>query len=267
MTIMRRRRPAAGLVFVSVLLISGCSAATAPQSAATPDSPSANSAPAGGEPDAAFECNGRFVDPKTFQSGIRADELPEEDAAGIDAGVDDAGQRGLIGELSAWVVAARSEESVTLLRPQEIEGDYEVVMFDRMDEAPATGKPGWMLTSSASCTLALDPAPLAPADVSLDPGAAPDAGSTQLALLVTERDCNSGEDAEGRVELLSLEETDTAVIVRVAVRPHAEGAFTCQSNPPTPFTLDLSEPLGERALLDGTFVTPRPIPVQTPPPP
>lgn len=267
MRTMRRRRSIIGLALASALLMTGCSAGMASHSPAGPGGPatSPSTSPSGrdGDFDAVYECNGRPVDPKTFHAGLHADQLPEADAEGIAAAADDGGFGGFIGDPAAWIIAVHSEASITLLRPEDVDGDYEVVVFDRMDQVPSTGEPGWMLTSSASCTLSLDPAPLTPADVSLDPDAMPDAESTRLALLVTERDCNGGQDAEGRVELVSLEETAEAVIVRVAIRPHTDGAFTCQSNPPTPFTVDLSEPIGEREVLNGTFVTPKPITVPT----
>lgn len=262
MTTTRKRWTRVGLAVVSALVLAGCSGAPVPSSTAAPESTAAaDSAPPADS--VAYECNGRFVDPETYNADVRADQLPAEDAAGIAAGAADMGDDALLADPSAWIIAARSGSSVTLLRPLEAEGDYDVVVFDEMDEVPATGEPGWMLTSSASCTLALDPAPLTSVQVTLDPAAATDADSTQLALLVTERECNSGRDAEGRIELVSLQETADAVIVRVAVSPHTEdAAHTCQSNPPTPFTVELAEPLGNREVLDGSLVVPRPIPVQ-----
>lgn len=262
MTTTQKRWTRVGLAVVSALVLAGCSGAPVPSSTAAPESTAAadSASPADS---VAYECNGRFVDPETHNADVRADQLPAEDAAGIAAGAADMGDDALLADPSAWIIAARSGSSVTLLRPLEAEGDYDVVVFDEMDEVPATGEPGWMLTSSASCTLALDPAPLTSAQVTLDPAAATDADSTQLALFVTERECNSGRDAEGRIELVSLQETADAVIVRVAVSPHTEdAAHTCQSNPPTPFTVELDEPLGDREVLDGSLVVPQPIAVQ-----
>ena len=262
MTTTRKRWTRVGLAVVSALVLAGCSGAPVPSSTAAPESTAAaDSAPPADS--VAYECNGRFVDPETYNADVRADQLPAEDAAGIAAGAADMGDDALLADPSAWIIAARSGSSVTLLRPLEAEGDYDVVVYDEMDEVPATGEPGWMLTSSASCTLALDPAPLTSAVVALDPAAATDADSTQLALLVTERECNSGRDAEGRIELVSLQETADAVIVRIAVSPHTEdAAHTCQSNPPTPFTVELAEPLGDREVLDGSLVIPQLIPAQ-----
>lgn len=89
------------------------------------------------------------------------------------------------------------------------------------------------------------------ASVTLDPARPPDPASSELHVLVTERDCNSGDDAEGRVELVSLDEDDEAVTFSVGVRPHNKPA-NCPSNPPTPFTIVLNEPLGDRDVLDGS---------------
>ena len=263
MTTTQNRWLVFGAAVLSAALLGGCSATTAPTSTAEPASAAASDGPA--MPGAsAYECNGRFVDPETFDERMSADRLPEEDAAAIAAAVDDAGGDAMDGDLSEWIVAARADGSVTLLRPLDVEGEYDVVIVDSSDELPSTGRPGWRLTSSASCALALDSSPFGPADVALDPSAVPAADTTSLSLLVTERACNSGQDAEGRVELVSLEETEDAVIVRVAVSPQpGDGAYTCQSNPPTPLTVELSTPLGDREVLDGSLVTPQPIPVQT----
>ncbi|WP_460795062.1 hypothetical protein [Microbacterium sp. GXF0217] len=247
MTTTQKRWFVLGTAVLSVALLAGCSGATAPTST-TSDAD-------------AYECNGRFVDPETYADGMTADQLPEEDVEGTAVAVDDAGDGAMTDDLSSWIVAVQQDDSVTLLHPLEVEGEYDVVIFDRMDEVPATGEPGWMLTSSASCALALDPSPLTSANVALDPSAEPAADSTSVALLVTERECNSGQDAEGRIDLLSLEETTDAVIIRVGVRAQ-QGAFNCQSNPPTSFTVELSEPLGDRELLDGSLVIPQPIPPQ-----
>ncbi|MGF6824510.1 hypothetical protein M2317_003439 [Microbacterium sp. ZKA21] len=262
MTTTQKQWFSVGAAILSAVLLAGCSAATTPTSTAEPvgDTASDSASAADTGP---YECNGRFVDPATFDEGLPADQLPEQDATGIAAAVDDAGGDALDGDLSEWIVGARADGSITLLRPLEGEGQYDVVIYDRMAELPATGEAGWMLTSSSSCALTLDASPFGPGNVALDSSAVPAADSTTLALRVTERACNSGEDAEGRVELVSLEETEDAVIIRVAVRPReGDGAYTCQSNPPTPFTVELAEPLGDREVLDGSLVVPQPIPVQ-----
>jgi hypothetical protein len=75
-------------------------------------------------------------------------------------------------------------------------------------------------------------------------------------VLVTEHACNSGEDARGRITVAAIDEDDDSVTVTLAVRPRG-GAQECPSNPETPFVIELSAPLGDRALLDGSSVPAR----------
>jgi hypothetical protein len=90
---------------------------------------------------------------------------------------------------------------------------------------------------------------LGEATVALDPDNPPDPDSTQVHLLVTEVACAGGEPADGRVAVAHLVEHEDRVEVVVGVEA-LPGAQTCQSNPPTPFTVELDEPLGARALVD-----------------
>ena len=88
----------------------------------------------------------------------------------------------------------------------------------------------------------------------------PESDDERIALLVTESACNSGGQATDRVELVELVETETTVGVVIGVRPHEDGmARTCISNPPTPFTVDLEEPLGDRAIMNAAVVPQREI--------
>ena len=89
------------------------------------------------------------------------------------------------------------------------------------------------------------------ATVTLDPARPPDPASSEVHVLVTERACNSGEDAEGRVELVTLDEDDDAVTMTIGIHERS-GDANCPSNPPTPFTVVLEEPLGDRELRDGS---------------
>jgi hypothetical protein len=99
---------------------------------------------------------------------------------------------------------------------------------------------------------------LGPADLTLP--SQPPAGATSIDLLVHERACASGQSAEGRVEIIDVQETEDQVRLRIGVRPR-EGGQDCPGNPPTPFTVDLSEPLGERKIVDASIVPPRTVTV------
>lgn len=253
MTALRTPLLVSAAVLLPLLVCAGCAtdAGSAPPTS-TPD-----------EPLVAYECNGRAVDAARYDADARADELTGDAADALASVVDDLGANATPEDLRQWVVTAESPTSITVLRPygavDDSGADHDVRVFERIAAVSATGEEGWMLTSSSACALALDPAPLTPADVNLDPSALPTQDSTELALLVTERACNGGIDATGRVELISLEETEDAVIVHVAVQPSNEDMATCQSNPATPFTVDLESPLGDREIRDGALIVPRPL--------
>lgn len=80
--------------------------------------------------------------------------------------------------------------------------------------------------------------------------------TTEVEVLVTEMECNSGQDARGRIRTFSITPAADSVTVIFTVVPRP-GGHECQGNPETPFTLALPEPLGDRVLLDGSEVPPR----------
>ena len=84
-----------------------------------------------------------------------------------------------------------------------------------------------------------------------------DPAATRLPLLVQERECASGQSAEGRIERPDVEYRSDAVIVTVRVRDLG-GDQDCPGNPDTPFVLRLDEPVGDRELLDGGKRPPAP---------
>jgi hypothetical protein len=87
-----------------------------------------------------------------------------------------------------------------------------------------------------------------------DDALAPEA--TQLDLLVTETACNSGQDARGRIRVLDVVPAGGSISILLGVVPRP-GGQECPSNPETPFTIELPEPLGDRVVLDGSSVPPR----------
>ncbi|TVP67752.1 MAG: hypothetical protein EA340_10000 [Nitriliruptor sp.] len=94
------------------------------------------------------------------------------------------------------------------------------------------------------------PAPWEP-----DPGADLSASSTSIDVLVNEVGCASGESADGRIAEPEVVYEPDRVVVTIRVVPVA-GAAACPSNPDTPYTLELDEPLGDRGLLDGSHDPP-----------
>ncbi|WP_369056593.1 hypothetical protein [Kineococcus terrestris] len=90
---------------------------------------------------------------------------------------------------------------------------------------------------------------------------APRPEDTSLSLLVNETTCASGRSAEGRVQEPAVEYRPEGLTITVRVT-QLGGAQSCPSNPDTPYTVQLEEPVGTRALLDGSIVPP--VPVQLP---
>lgn len=71
----------------------------------------------------------------------------------------------------------------------------------------------------------------------------------ELRLLGQERQCASGQTAEGRISY-ELVETSEQVEVIIKILPRG-GDQECPGNPPTPIVVPLGEPLGDRLLVDG----------------
>jgi hypothetical protein len=80
--------------------------------------------------------------------------------------------------------------------------------------------------------------------------------TTKIQATLIETACASGQAPEGRVGDPVIFYGPDAVIVVVPVTP-LEGTQDCQGNPEFPVEITLSEPLGERALLDGSSNPPR----------
>jgi hypothetical protein len=120
------------------------------------------------------------------------------------------------------------------------------------------GPSGWTLDSAGECHLAvLVGAGVGHATWWLDPAAGPVGPATrQLQALVHEDACASGRAPVGRVVPPLIAYGDDAVVVVLGVVP-LPGDQDCPGAPPAPYTIDLREPLGNRALLDGGVVPPR----------
>jgi hypothetical protein len=80
--------------------------------------------------------------------------------------------------------------------------------------------------------------------------------TTEVKAILVEQACASGKSPEGRVGDPVIRYGPDAVIVTVPVTPLA-GDQDCQGNPEFPINFTLSEPLGSRALLDGSSNPPR----------
>lgn len=80
----------------------------------------------------------------------------------------------------------------------------------------------------------------------------PDPDSTELEVLVTEVQCSSGRDIEGLIEPRVVYE-ETRIEVMLLAPDLSTGkneAYTCLGTPPTEYTLELEEPVGDREVID-----------------
>jgi len=90
-----------------------------------------------------------------------------------------------------------------------------------------------------------------PATWALDPAfQSPAANSTELHILVWERACASGSAATGRMSTPLIDYAAGTVTITVEVRG-LPGIQACPGNQATPLAVQLTEPLGDRTLLDG----------------
>jgi hypothetical protein len=214
---------------------------------------------------ATVNCGGSVYDPTDFADAPPASSLPDGPAGAVD----DAGAPAFDASQD-WKVVHHADDRVDLVRvlddPIDIGGGdvrtHESLTLERIAGAINVADGTWFLTSASPCTQrlvtynGLGEAELTLAD-------APSPGDASVDLLVTERACASGQGAEGRIELVEPIETAEQIQLRIGVRAPDGDAQTCQGNPPTPFTVELSEPLGEREIVDASVVPPRPVTVNS----
>jgi hypothetical protein len=98
---------------------------------------------------------------------------------------------------------------------------------------------------------------VAPATWWLDPVAAPlSAEATSIPALARERECASGQPPGDRLLDPVVFTSDDAILVNIWVR-RQQGGGDCQANPAVPVEIMLTEPVGDRRLLDGSEIPPR----------
>lgn len=201
-------------------------------------------------------CQGNSVPRHALENPRTANELTPEAMPAL-------GGRGVAAfKPFTWLIAQEGNDRVMLMKKLAVPQDngrgdirhYEYIVISTRSMASESGKPVWDVVESSTCTPVQDLGELRVGTVTLDPSLPPDAGSTRIALLVTEFDCNSGHNAEGRVEVAKLNETESAVEIVLGVRPSDAQTASCQGNPATPFTVDLQRPLGKRAIINAAVM-------------
>jgi hypothetical protein len=240
-------------ISVALLLLTGCGS-TSTQSDGR-DAPRLTDA-------ATVHCGGSVYDPTKLADSPPVSSLPDGPAGAVDdvgAPAFDASQD--------WKVVHLSDDRVDLVRELDEPFDngggdirtHESRTLERVTGASNVPDGTWMLGGRGPCTprLVIDD-DLGEADLTM--ADTPSPSDTSVDLLVHERECASGHSADGRIELVELDENTEQVKLWVGVRPR-DGDQTCQGNPLTPFTIDLGGPLDDREIVDASVVPPRPVTV------
>jgi hypothetical protein len=252
---------AARVPMAAVLLValSACATPTATGSSEAPSVRSSDASAVDGSE--LLDCIGAQVPRSALVERRPATELGPEAAPALD-GYDVAA---IVENPADWFIGTERADRDVLLRqlaaPDDFGAgdirDFELVIIstDGMFDPPDTE---WMVVQVSRCALHRALGELWFAAIELDPSSFHGVEATELSLLVTEFSCNSGNDASGRIEVVELRETETAVEIAIGVRPAAEdGAQSCQGNPQTPFTVELDRPLGDRAIVNSAVVPAR----------
>ena len=255
MTVLRRAQRAATAALL--IALAACGGEDVTEATSEPPQPD-RAAPVTAEA-REVECGGITFDLARLSGAPPASSLPEGPAGAVD----DAGAPAFDPSLD-WRIAVQSDQRVVLVRAlaQPLDaGDGDIRTHQVRGLSLSTGASdvpdGWLLTSAGECTPRLvTDGDLEAAELRL--GGPPSPAATTIDLLVHERECASGQPADGRIEVIELVETAEQVQLRVGVeRPG--GNQTCQGNPLTPFTVELGAPLGERQVVDASVVPPRPL--------
>jgi hypothetical protein len=207
-------------------------------------------------------CGRSEYDPAEVADAPPASSLP----AGPAGAVDDGGAPAFDSSQD-WKVVHQSDDRVDLIRELDEPFDngggdvrtHESVTLERITGSPNVPDGTWLRMSAGRCAQRLvTDDDLGYADLTLPDTPSPD--DTSVDLLVHERACASGHSAEGRIELDELTQTTEQVRLRIGVR-RRDGDQNCLGNPPTPFTIELDGPLGDREIVDALMVPPRPVTV------
>lgn len=161
-----------------------------------------------------------------------------------------------------WIVITETDTQLTLIRPldeHELPDDEFNGPYGDHEEVTLTTElwPGWHVQSNSYCALTLDLGDLDSTVIGLDPAHPPQSDSSELHLLVLHSACGGDADMPERIEVLWVYEDDSQVNLLIGVEPLGPGGADCGGFPPTPYTIELDSPLGDRAVFDGSRALPR----------
>jgi hypothetical protein len=150
-----------------------------------------------------------------------------------------------------WRSVVDGPQEIVFLSGAGLEGAPYAVVHVVPGDVGAVLLDGWAVDSYGACT----PHVVVPDGTSVatwwvDPAAEPiGPESERIQTLVLENACASGRTAEGRVLPPSIVYGEDEVTITILVR--SLGMAECPGHPFTPGVIELDEPIGDRALLDG----------------
>lgn len=148
-----------------------------------------------------------------------------------------------------WSIAHRSDTELILFGrdadPAAVITDGAVyARFDRSNADEPFRPSGW-----GGCWIQVESATYGNASIAFDTTRPPDPSSSELPLVINERNCASGQAPKDREIVPVVTESDSQIVIIMLVEPASEA--DCPSNPWHPITVTLDSPLGDRTVLDG----------------
>ena len=205
-----------------------------------------------------FLCGSVPVTEAMLEQPTRIADLDAESRSAIEDATFDDGRPLQLDDSEDWQVIVDESDEIVLIRPVDagelpigdfgdgLQTDHELLMLT------TDLWPGWAVAAQTSCALTVDLGELVAPFVALDSASPPSPDSQSLSLLVLDSNCGGATDMPERIEVVSVIETDDEVRVLLGVRPLPGGTYTCEGFPPTPFSLELEQPLGDRSIIDAS---------------
>ncbi len=196
-------------------------------------------------------CGGEERFPAGALAGVGQAQLENDPAAGVLRSVIAEGGDPDIFPADGWHRVVSDPDTVVFVALGP--GDPPWVMVEA-----TLGPDGWTAGGYGAChAQPVPPEGISMADFWLDPdAAAPGPDTTTLHGMIVERACANGKPPTGRVRPPIVAYDEHAVTITVTVSQIPGGA-DCPGNPSVPITIELSQPLGQRTILDGSVFPPR----------
>ncbi len=149
-----------------------------------------------------------------------------------------------------WMILRQTADEILLVHSDDTE-----LAFMNVSQEDGEWTFSGSQTSNGPCPLYyLVPEGLNTVDWRLAPGEPSNANATTLDVVVSERECVSGQAIGDRLLGPQVVMTEGALRIAFAAEPPPGDAFDCPSNPETRVTVELPEPIGDREVIEGLAI-------------